>query len=202
MNFEDRKRQILRAAEEVFAEKGYRAASLNDIASKVNIKAPGLYYYFKSKRDIYDSLMNDTFSRMKNEVLAPIMEETDPREKVRLLVVRLIDFWAEHPRFPRMLAQETLSGSEFVDRELIPNFLVPMFNEIVKSLDDGGLEAYGFYNVDLPLLVFNVLGITMFYFFSSKILTILRGDDILSPESIENLKAEVLGLVFHGIDRG
>ena len=41
--------EILDAAAEVFAEKGYHGASTTDIADKLGIKQAGLYYYFKSK---------------------------------------------------------------------------------------------------------------------------------------------------------
>ena len=41
--------EILDAAAEVFAEKGYHGASTTDIADKLGIKQAGIYYYFKSK---------------------------------------------------------------------------------------------------------------------------------------------------------
>lgn len=41
--------EILDAAAEVFAEKGYHGASTTDIADKLEIKQAGIYYYFKSK---------------------------------------------------------------------------------------------------------------------------------------------------------
>jgi|TARA_B100000315_G_scaffold248291_1_gene278006 AcrR family transcriptional regulator len=41
--------EILDAAAEIFAEKGYHGASTTDIADKLGIKQAGLYYYFKSK---------------------------------------------------------------------------------------------------------------------------------------------------------
>jgi TetR/AcrR family transcriptional regulator, cholesterol catabolism regulator len=51
-SFQDRRREILTAAGETFYEKGYHAASMQDIADKVGILKPGLYYYVSSKEEL------------------------------------------------------------------------------------------------------------------------------------------------------
>lgn len=202
MGFENKRDQILEAAEDIFAEKGYRSATLNEIAGRVNIKTPGLYYYFKSKKDIYNYLLTDMYFRLGERVLEPVKGASDLREKIRLLVVLLMDFWGEHPRFPRIIAREALTRSRFIDEEFIPNFLVPMFEELVGALGEGKMEAHGFRDVDMQLLVYNVLGMTMFYFISNRMFSTLAGEDSLSPARVAKFKQEVLDLVFLGIEVG
>jgi AcrR family transcriptional regulator len=46
----ERKQQILSVAEQVFAERGYHAASMDDIAEMVGVSKPMLYEYFGSKK--------------------------------------------------------------------------------------------------------------------------------------------------------
>jgi len=200
MGFDDRRQEILDAAEEVFAEKGYRSTTLNEIARAVNIKTPGLYYYFRSKEDIYNSLLMDIYRRLGETVLEPVRSAPDPGEKLRLLVVLLVDFWKEHPGFPRIIARESFSRSPFIDEELIPNFLVPMFDELVTALGGEGGSARRFRDLDVPLLAYNVLGMTMFYFVSNRMFSTLAGEDSLSDRRVEAFKREVLELVFHGIE--
>lgn len=55
---EERKSEILDAASELFAQKGYDGTSTNDILEKVGIARGALYHHFKSKEDILDSLIN------------------------------------------------------------------------------------------------------------------------------------------------
>jgi len=48
------KERILKAAVEVFAEKGYDAAGVDEIAKRANVTKPLIYYYFKGKQNILD----------------------------------------------------------------------------------------------------------------------------------------------------
>lgn len=55
---EERRNEILDAADELFAQKGFDGTSTNDIIEKVGIARGTLYYHFKSKEDIMDALIN------------------------------------------------------------------------------------------------------------------------------------------------
>jgi AcrR family transcriptional regulator len=59
---EERKTEILNAAEKLFAAKGYEAATVNDILAAVNIAKGTFYYYFKSKEDVLDALIERRIS--------------------------------------------------------------------------------------------------------------------------------------------
>jgi AcrR family transcriptional regulator len=54
---EERRNEILDAAEELFGQKGFDGTSTNDILEKVGIARGTLYYHFKSKEDIMDALI-------------------------------------------------------------------------------------------------------------------------------------------------
>lgn len=54
---EERKNEILDAADELFAQRGFDGTSTNDILEKVGIARGTLYYHFKSKEDIMDALI-------------------------------------------------------------------------------------------------------------------------------------------------
>ena len=62
MNTEDvprTKLKILKAAEKLFAEKGFDGARVDDIAGNAGVNKALIYYYFKSKRDILEELFSD-----------------------------------------------------------------------------------------------------------------------------------------------
>lgn len=57
------KQRIIENALILFSEKGYEAVTVANIADKVGIKAPSLYKHFKSKQDIFESILNELQSR-------------------------------------------------------------------------------------------------------------------------------------------
>ena len=57
MKNETTKQRILTEAVKLFSKEGYEAVSVDQIAKAVGIKAPSLYKHYKSKRDIFDSIL-------------------------------------------------------------------------------------------------------------------------------------------------
>ena len=60
---EERKVQILNAAEEVFAKKGFEDARMDDIADTTGLSKGTLYLYFKSKEDLIIAILDRIFQR-------------------------------------------------------------------------------------------------------------------------------------------
>ncbi|MBU1669468.1 MAG: TetR/AcrR family transcriptional regulator [Actinobacteria bacterium] len=203
MKAEKKQQQILEVAEEIFARKGFSAATVREIAEGVNIKTPALYYHFRSKEEIFNSLVTERYAELRLKVLKPIRQEPDARRKLQLMIELLIDFWAVHPRLPRLLAQQVLWGppANVTDSKILANVLVPMFDELIESLSAGELEKAGLRDVDVTTLVFNVFGMTTFYFFVGQVLTVLTGRESFSPDSITMLKREIEEMVFEGIEQ-
>jgi AcrR family transcriptional regulator len=59
---EDRPREICAAALAVFADKGFAAAKLDDIARRAGVSKGTLYLYFKDKEDLFRAVVRDTFA--------------------------------------------------------------------------------------------------------------------------------------------
>lgn len=70
---EKRWQEILKAAADVFYEKGYDAATLQDIADRVGILKGSIYYYIKTKGDLLDHLLTE----VHNEGVAMIKENAN-----------------------------------------------------------------------------------------------------------------------------
>jgi TetR/AcrR family transcriptional regulator, cholesterol catabolism regulator len=59
-----RKLDIVEISLELFAENGYRATSLEDVANRVGVSKAALYYYFSNKDEILRAVLERTVSRM------------------------------------------------------------------------------------------------------------------------------------------
>ena len=64
-----RRQQLIEAATELFARRGYAGTSMQDIADAVGIRKPSLYKFFSSKDDLYGAVLEST--------LAPLAEAID-----------------------------------------------------------------------------------------------------------------------------
>ena len=92
MVLKDRKEEILEKSVLLFVKKGYDKATLRDIGKAVGIQAPGVYYYFKNKRDILNQIHQNSWKRFREIVLDPAKTGADPKEKIRLYVCNMIKF--------------------------------------------------------------------------------------------------------------
>jgi AcrR family transcriptional regulator len=71
MSPDARRAQLLDVALELFAARGYHATSINHIIEKASVARGTFYQYFKSKREIFDSLLDQLFAKV-NASVAPI----------------------------------------------------------------------------------------------------------------------------------
>ena len=70
------KENILKAALRIFLEKGYNAASINDVAKESNFTKGGLYHHFQNKEHLFIETINflfDEFERWENEIYSQEM---------------------------------------------------------------------------------------------------------------------------------
>src|SRR5690606_10853397 len=63
-----RRRQLLRPALRVFAERGYHSASMNDIAVEAGVTKPVLYQHFPSKRELFAELLDDVGRELQESI--------------------------------------------------------------------------------------------------------------------------------------
>ncbi len=107
MSAGDRREVIERAALDVFAERGYHGASIDEIARRSGVTPPVIYDHFDSKLDLHRRLLE----RTRDELLAMWREQLGGDEPASERIPRALDAWAryveEHPYAPRMFFAET-----------------------------------------------------------------------------------------------
>lgn len=112
------KEKILKEALTLFAEKGYSAVYVSDIADAVGIKAPSLYKHYKSKQEIFDSCV-EVFSKRMEQVRtdlrlpdtanAEVNYQTTDMDMITSIAVNLFMFYLQDDvasKFRKMLMIE------------------------------------------------------------------------------------------------
>ena len=73
------KEQILEESLSLFAQRGYDAVRVKEIADAVGIKAPSLYKHFKSKQDIFNAILEESSRRYALQAASLNMDGSDPQ---------------------------------------------------------------------------------------------------------------------------
>ena len=83
---ENRREEILKAAQDLFLRKGYSNTSLDDIARAVGIKREGVYYYFANRPQILIEIIKPLGLQLRDRVREIQKSDAPPEEKIRLTV--------------------------------------------------------------------------------------------------------------------
>jgi AcrR family transcriptional regulator len=98
--YQAKRRELIRAAAAVFQEKGYEAATLNDIAERVGADRASLYYYVEGKEELFHEAVLGGVTANLEEVDRIVALDAAPEEKLRLIAKRLLTSYEEH--YPHM----------------------------------------------------------------------------------------------------
>jgi len=85
-HFDEKKKRILDAASELFVHFGFKKTTLEDIARRAGMRKPTLYYYFKSKEDIFSTFVRMTAEESSDRIRAAVKKEKDLRGKISAFV--------------------------------------------------------------------------------------------------------------------
>ena len=118
---ENRRDEILKAAQELFLRKGYSNTSLDDIARAVGIKREGLYYYFPNRPQILIEIIKPLGLQLRDRVREIQESDVPPDEKMRLTVENhLMRFEKRFAESQITLRDDYFSENEDVLAEMRP----------------------------------------------------------------------------------
>lgn len=90
---------ITAAAERVFAERGYHQARMDDIAEAAELAKGTLYYYFKSKDEIYAHLLEREVGKARDEMRRRISDQSSFFEVIQQTVDLYLEYFAKNVGF-------------------------------------------------------------------------------------------------------
>ena len=164
-----RKEQIMNAAQAVVVSKGYDQSRMDDIVAKAQLSKGAIYWYYKSKKDVYLSLIDYWFNEYSEGIFNCLEDKQSSSDKLRTLFEYFVDQFDKNPdTFKIMVEFWRTSGldSDFNTKlqEIYSHFLEYII-DIIKS----GIDNNEFKNVDpritaLSILV-NIEGIHWFTLF-------------------------------------
>lgn len=102
----ERKAQMLDVAEVVFAEQGYLATSMDEIAERVGVSKPMLYEYFGSKEGLLIGCIQRARTELRTKTENAIVGAADPEDLLRKGLLAFFEFIVDHRQSWALLRQE------------------------------------------------------------------------------------------------
>ena len=125
-----RKRQeILAAATQVFARKGYASTTTKDIANEADLGESTLYNYFESKRDILLAILEE--NHVLFDTLFEMTQGLANRNSLIELFDRTLEIFSERIFFLRTILSEA-----WVDNDVLNNYVVLRLKQASQLIED------------------------------------------------------------------
>ena len=151
---EMRKQRILTGALEVFKSKGLEGATMDEIANQSGFGKATLYYYFKSKEDVFSAILEDGWISIWESLEPVIANQKSPRQAFINLLIKIAEIAQDRPGLfeflfnaPKAIKLEKQPWKEYQHR----------LYGVIQGLLEDGVKAGEFPKIN-PELMFKALG--------------------------------------------
>ncbi len=177
--------RILDAAETVFSERGFEAASLREIARRAGLQQPGLYNHFASKRDLYAAVLDRALMPLADAMTAAV-DEAHSGAALEYLPAIITDRLLEHPQMAALF-QQALQGEGSPGQALMREWLDRL---LAQGLETARRNTTGPVDRDeLAIGIVAMFNVTTGYFLSQRVLDSLGAGSLTDPANVARQKA-------------
>ena len=169
--------RILRAARQVFIERGLAGARMQMIADRAGTNKALLHYYFRTKERLYEAVLENILTTIGSALRGQLPREKkvkDIRGLLRQIVTAYINTFRENPDFPRFMMREFAEGGAHLPR--IVNLFIAGFGDvplrIYRLLQKEKLRE-NIRNIVPVHIALNIVGMCVFTFIARPILSIV-----------------------------
>jgi AcrR family transcriptional regulator len=144
---ETNRERILQAAEKTFAEKGYDAARIDQIAADAGVNKALIYYYFKNKRALLDDLFERFFRESAAMLVSYVQQgglDTSPSPEVEKIFDSYFSYFEAKRDLLRIMLMESLKSGESAP----PLFKLVDFGDLIDEGAVSDVRDSGLYPAD------------------------------------------------------
>lgn len=183
------RQRILAAARSQFADRGFHAATINEIAEQSQVNRALIFYYFESKESLYHETVRQAQQDCVERTRQALEEESDPVGQLRRIVAIYFEMFDQHSDVLRIIMREAMGINEgriLSLAEIAQETLGP-----IKDLLSRGMKSGVFRPMDVDLAAISLMGIVQMLFCRSR----ASGEPLIDGSLLEH----TLGMYLHGI---
>ena len=130
---------ILQAAEHVFQKWGLNKSTMEDIAHEAGKGKSTLYYYFKSKEEIFDAVVMIFLGRVITKAMAATQDLGSAKEKIKTYIATFLIDLKSYTSVYSIVRDEIKRNHSFIER--IRNQFDPREEEFIRGVLRSGLQS-------------------------------------------------------------
>src|SRR5262245_55999484 len=116
--YDDQRELILSSAAQLFAQRGYSATSMNEVAEACGMSKPSLYHYFRDKYTLVVHIAEEHVARLETLVEEVEAQDLAAEPRLRTLIERFVAEYASAQNAHRVLTED-VKFLDDADRERI-----------------------------------------------------------------------------------
>jgi TetR/AcrR family transcriptional regulator len=193
------KEKIIHGATDVFLQKGFAGARMQEIADKAGLNKALLHYHYGTKEELFKAILTTAFLKLMPMVFASLNSDKPLREKLASTVSVYFDAISMNPALPLFVLTELNNNPEFI-RERVPA-QHDMLNVFYQQVDDGNASGEVF-PVDALDIIADIIGLSIIAFIGRPMIqTVSSRSDDEYESFIASRKAHVTSLLINGLFR-
>ena len=158
---QERRQELIDAAERLFMEKGYEHTAISDIVKELNIAQGTLYYYFRSKEDILEAVVEKSIAVLEQNVILLTEDEgVDEATRLNAAINGILGFVSQRNDFIDFLHQDINAVMHAKLEKATVERIVPILSELVAKGN-----ANGHFDIENPTETVEFLSTALVYIF-------------------------------------
>jgi AcrR family transcriptional regulator len=189
---ERRMADIMRAARDVFREKGYEEALISDIAERADVVEGSIYRYFENKRDLLVKVIEDWYEGMLSDYDQQLSGISGTRNRLRFMIWRHLATVHEDPALCQLMFQHLRTGEDY-SRTAVHDLNRKYTRRTLDIVREG--IASGEFRTDIPLRLVRDM---IYGCVEHRTWAYLRGEGDFDPNETANA---IVDLVLSGLQK-
>lgn len=180
---EQSRKNILEAAEILFAEKGIYGTRVDEIAGKANINKRMIYEYFGCKEDLYKAVLVKVYGKLTEREIGLLSENMPCIEAIRKIITLYFEFLRDTPTYVNLILWENLNKGRYIeelDLSGVKDSAFEMLRKVIKKGKEEGVFRKG---ADTEQVILSLLTYTFAYFSNRYTLSKLLSRNLYDEEN-------------------
>ncbi len=189
----DTAERILLAAADLFANRGYEAASMNDIAQQAGVSKANVFHHYTSKNDLYLAVVRRACTHSRERLAGLSSPQGTLSERFNTFARGMLGDMLDQAQVTRIILRELLLDGEQRGPELAERVFGDNFALLVAVLREGQKQGVLRRDLDPAMVATLLIGANVFFFEARDVLRHFRDVSFADqPESYSRMLADIL----------